>query len=334
MKNAILTALVLTLPLAGNGATIGHQDVAGVASLPQSAMDAIGQQKWLFTHASVGGNMIEGMQALNASNPNRYQLVVDVYGDWDNVSPPPAITVSGTIYDAPRGNPGWEQKFVKFDQAVRNLGWRAPKIGIAMDKLCYIDQDANAAAYIASMTALERDFPGTVFVYTTMPLESGVDADWANILRTDYNNAVRAHCQTNNRVLLDIADIESHNPAGNPVTFSSEGKTYQRMYSAYTTDGGHLNALGQQRVALGWYATAAALIPRLATARTANNTVTLSWPAQTGGWVLERTDTLPSAAVASWPQVSPPYQTNGGMVSVTFTNNPSNDNQFFRLRKP
>ena len=36
----------------------------------------------------------------------------------------------------------------------------------------------------------------------------------------------------------------------------------------------------------------------------------------------------------SWPQVPPPYQTNGGFISVTFPNSPATGNQFFRLHKP
>jgi hypothetical protein len=42
------------------------------------------------------------------------------------VSPPPASTVPGTIYDAPRGNPGWQAKFTMFDEAVRTQGWHDP----------------------------------------------------------------------------------------------------------------------------------------------------------------------------------------------------------------
>jgi hypothetical protein len=64
------------------------------------------------------------------------------------------------------------------------------------------------------------------------------------------------------------------------------------------------------------------------------STITLSWPAPSEGWVLECTNALPSTAVASWPQVLPPYQTNGGTVSVAITNNPATGNQFFRLHKP
>lgn len=329
---ALPAAMFFAAALPAAGVIIGHRDVDGVATLPQATMDAIGRQKWLFTHASVGGNMIEGMQALSASDTNRYRFVVDVYGDWDHVYPPPATTAPGTIYDAPRGNPGWQAKFNMFNQAVRSLGWHDPTIGIAMDKLCYIDQDANPTNYIILMTALEADFPGTVFVYTTMPLESSANS--ANILRAGYNNTIRAHCQAGNRVLFDIADIESHDPSGNEITFTNQGRVCQRMFGGYTTDGGHLNALGEQRVALGWYATAAALTPVLNLVSTETNTLALSWPAQSDGLVLEHTNALPWVTGAVWPTLPPPYQTNAGRISVTFTNNPALGNRFFRLHIP
>jgi hypothetical protein len=67
---------------------------------------------------------------------------------------------------------------------------------------------------------------------------------------------------------------------------------------------------------------------------TTTNTFIVSWPAPAEGWVLERTNALPAVAVASWPAVAQPYQTNAGIISVTFTNNPPTGNQFFRLHKP
>lgn len=62
-------------------------------------------------------------------------------------------------------------------------------------------------------------------------------------------------------------------------------------------------------------------------------TLNVSWPAPAEGWRLESTNALPRAA-AAWPQVPPPYQTNGGTISVTFTNISPGANQFYRLHKP
>lgn len=230
---------------------IGHDEVAQAAALSQATLDIVGQQRWLFTHASVGTNIIEGMNVLHAANPVRYQFGFTTAGDGNLIYASPATTVAGRIYDGVRGNPGWEAKFAMFDDAVRNLGWRYPKIDAAMDKLCYIDDTASVSAYLASMTALETSYPTTTFVYTTMPLQTSQDQ--TNVSASDYNQAVRQHCLGGGRLLLDVADIESHDPAGNPITFTYLSQTYERLYSGYTVDGGHLNATGSGRVALAWY---------------------------------------------------------------------------------
>jgi hypothetical protein len=237
---------------------IDHQDIAGVASLPQAMMDVIGQQKWFFTHASVGGNMIDGMSDLHTANPVRYLLTttsVSYNSTQQRAANPPVPTTPGVIYESDRGNPGWSAKYTIFDNSVRVSGWHDASVGIAMDKLCYIDQDAHAADYLDSMSALEASYPGTVFVYTTMPLTTGSDAD--NVLRNTYNAAVRQYAQDHDKYLFDIADIEAHDPSGVPQTFQSGGQTYQKLFSGYTSDGGHLNTTGRQRVATGWYAMAA-----------------------------------------------------------------------------
>jgi hypothetical protein len=137
-----------------------------------------------------------------------------------------------------------------------------------MDKLCYIDPDADVNVYLSTWTALENDFPTTRFVYMTMPIQSGSNMDWSNVLAMNFNEAVRTHCAGANRVLLDIADIESHDPSGNPITFTCDGQVYQRMWEGYTSDGGHLNSLGARRVALGWYAAGAVIVSGGASAPT------------------------------------------------------------------
>ncbi len=261
MITRALCVVVLALaPAAGLAQVVDHADVDGVATLPQAVMDSIGQQRWLFTHASVGGNMCDGLVELHTQNAARYQLVlgsVDFDDPGQSADPPPAPTTPGTVYECWRGNPGWSAKVAIFDNSVRNAGWHQTAVDVALDKMCYIDQDADAATYLASMDALAADFPTTVMVYATMPLMTGEDAD--NVLRNQYNQAVRDHCLGTGALLFDIADMEAFDPAGNPQTFQYGGETYQKLYAGYTDDGGHLNAAGRQRVALGWYAVAATL---------------------------------------------------------------------------
>lgn len=241
---------------------IDHRNVDGVAALPQATMDAIGLQKWFFAHASVGSNMLSGLSDLHSANPTRYKLQISSVGYNSGemrAANPPSPTVAGRVYECPRGNPGWNDKFTIFVNSVNVSGWHETAVNAAMDKLCYIDQNANAVVYTNTMAALEAAYPTTAFIYTTMPLMTGEDGD--NILRNQYNAAVRAYCSAHGGLLFDIADMEAHDPAGNPITFTSGGQTYQKLYSGYTSDGGHLNTPGRQRIAQGWYAVAAILTP-------------------------------------------------------------------------
>jgi len=261
MRPILVSALlVLAAPDPAGAQVVDHRHLAAVATFPQSVLDAIGSQRWLFTHASVGGNMVEGLDDLHALDAARYRLATAWVGfdaGLNRADAPPATTLPGTVYECQRGNPGWSEKVAIFDNSVRLAGWRLPQVDVVMDKLCYIDPDANANVYAASMTALRAAYATTAFVYTTMPLTTGEDAD--NVLRNQYNQAVRIHCASTGAVLYDLADMEAYDGNGIAQTFSSGGHTWQKLYDGYTDDGGHLNVTGRQRVAIGWYAVAAVL---------------------------------------------------------------------------
>lgn len=259
-KSFVATLLVLAAAGPSGAQVVDHRHLAAVASLPQSVVDEIGSQRWLFTHASVGGNMIEGLADLHALDAQHYPLVTQSVGfdaGLNRAEAPPATTLPGTVYECPRGNPVWSEKVAIFDNSVRLAGWHLPKVNAVMDKFCYIDPDADAASTTASMAALREAYPTTAFVYTTMPLTTGEDAE--NVQRNQYNRAVRLHCASTGAVLYDLADMEAYDPSGVAQTFLSAGQTYQKLYDGYTDDGGHLNVTGRQRVATGWYAVAAVL---------------------------------------------------------------------------
>ncbi|MBN1343642.1 MAG: hypothetical protein JXQ73_13220 [Phycisphaerae bacterium] len=306
-----ITVLLVCAPAMGQ--IIDHDDVDAVSSLPQTTMDAVGQQRWFFSHASVGGNMMSGLADLHTADPNRYQWLRSTvsYNSGElRAYNPPSPTNPGTVYDCNRGNPGWQSKFTIFDNSVRTSGWRTPAVDVSMDKLCYIDQNADPNVCISTMTALESTYPATIFVYATMPLTTSQDS--SNILRSQYNDAVRAHCIANDRLLFDIADMEAHDPNGTEYTFESGGQTYQKLYSAYTDDGGHLNTVGRQRIAQGWYAVGAAIVA-------AQQSCTLTLNVINGAWGSITLDPEPNDANA------PAYPLN---ETVTLTAEPIPDRYF------
>jgi trimeric autotransporter adhesin len=124
--------------------------------------------------------------------------------------------------------------------------------------------------------------------------------------------------------------------------WSPLGSGLDRYPNALAVSGGDLyagcnstNAGGKTSCYIAhWSLSAASVAPNISILLTLTNTLVVSWPAPAEGWVLEGTNALPPVAVASWPQISLPYQTNAGAVSVTVTNAPGTTNQFFRLHKP
>ncbi len=255
VRFAIFFCLMGSAPVFGGGLIIGFTNVQAVNSYSQSLMDQIGQFRFFFSHASVGGNMIDGLNDLNGADPNRFKLVT--VSDNDT---PPTTPVNGRVYEYNRDNPGWQTKMELFTNYVRR-GWRYPKINIAIDKLCFIDPDADVNYYIGLMSGLETNFPETLIVYMTIPLMTSSDSD--NYDRNVYNDYLRGWVTTNGRVLFDVADIEAHDTNGTLYTFSYSGKTCQRLYDGFTTDGGHLDdadGIGRQQVAKGFYALCGALL--------------------------------------------------------------------------
>lgn len=221
-------------------------------SLSQATYDAIGQQTWMFTHASVGSNMMSGMDSLHSQDSNKYQLTTPS-GSTDG--PPSGGVTAGSVYDINRKNPGWSAKYALFKEAVES-GW-GNSADFVMDKLCYIDQNADVAEYLSMMSELEAGAQySATFVYTTMPLKTGDGS--ANDLRNEYNKAVRAYAEANNKLLFDIADLQAHDSEGNEYTYDDgNGNIYQTLYSGWTYDGGHLTNEGREWIAEGWYAMAA-----------------------------------------------------------------------------
>jgi hypothetical protein len=255
-----LSYFFLPLPLAtaavadDKSIRIGYAQCAATPGNSVALSANAAKLKWYFAHASVGANMVDGLNDLGKVDRASYPYTT-VFSD----KTPPQDLLPGTIYEHNRGNPGWKAKFDQFESCVSN-GWHFPKVDIVMNKLCYIDQMTSSKYYLHSMTNLEAAFPETVFVYMTMPLTTATD--WENGLRNAFNDRVREWTQQNGRVLFDLADIETHDPKGQPCTFTRRNKTCQKLCESYSNDGGHLNDTGRQLVARGFYALAAALQER------------------------------------------------------------------------
>jgi hypothetical protein len=206
-------------------------------ALSSSAIEAAKALRMNFSHASVGGNIWNGLDTLTAKN------AAFSHANWSENN---------------RGNPGWQAKVTDFENWVDS---HQNDFDVFQNKFCYIDQDADFATYRDSMADLIATYPEKTFVFWTMPIQTaGAD----NALRSAFNQKVRAYCAEKDVPLFDIADIESHTVSGTAVTESGN----EALDPAQSSDGGHLNELGAARAAAAQWV----LMAKLAGQTVANST--------------------------------------------------------------
>ncbi len=226
---------------------IDHTTV-DVAQISQAGLDGARQLDIFFAHRSVGGNILDGLADWQAQDPLRYTLPITT------ADPSWYAGNNGLLHQLLGVNGEPYSKIEGFDTFVRAGYWQAE---VAMMKFCPSDTLPFGvvpaadiwAAYRQMMTALEQTYPNVTFVWWTMPLATAAD-DRGNNEKEIFNEMARTYCAAQGCVLFDIADIESHDPQGNPVV-SAAG--YEAMWNGYAYDGAHLNEVGRQRVAAAFW---------------------------------------------------------------------------------
>ncbi len=223
----------------GTSIVINHEEAYAKASLIPDAALADGRQlQVVFGHQSVGGNILSGLGDLQSKSSRYAANTVDY----------PDSNPSGCISQFGVGSNGDPQSKIDDFVAKVNSGSMA-SANVAFFKFCYVDFDGgtDAAAvfnaYKSAMENLETAHPGIKFVWWTAPIQT----DYLES-RHQFNELVRSYCTANNKVLFDIAAIESHKPDGTETNASQP-----TLYSGYTSDGGHLNDAGALRVARAWH---------------------------------------------------------------------------------
>lgn len=237
-----------------DGFIANYQSVSLADTIPLSVLDSVRGLDVYFEHASVGSNISAGIDSLATSNASRYAIGRESWGSGsieNNIIS--WYQQNSGFGDNSRGNPGFSEKVDLFDNSIRTAGF-ADELDVASYKMCYIDnniEDSEAAFEYArdSMESLEEDFPDITFIWWTMPICTDGDE-----VRDAYNNLVRQYCSENDKYLIDIADIECHDPQGNRLTDSNG---YELLYSDYTDDGGHLDEDGAELLARAWWVTLA-----------------------------------------------------------------------------
>ena len=69
---------------------------------------------------------------------------------------------------------------------------------------------------------MEARNPGRAFIHHTSNLARGIGTE----VSTSFNNQLRQYARDNNKYLLDVAAILSHDPSGNPCYDNRDGVPY------------------------------------------------------------------------------------------------------------
>jgi hypothetical protein len=220
-----------------------------------SELEVARRTRLFFAHQSVGFDILAGAERVSAGKGQALKVVTL---DQANGQSGPEWVQS------PAGKNG-EPK-TKVDFFVETMKRQpALKADLAFMKFCYIDfePDTDVADLIAyyknAITTLKQARPDVRFAHATVPLKEKPSSVKSRALRLlgrqlpgDAANAKRA--EFNQRLfeafpsdpIFDVALAESTRADGSRETFELQGKTYYSLAPAYSSDGGHLNDLGQR----------------------------------------------------------------------------------------
>ncbi|HYL88821.1 MAG TPA: hypothetical protein VEU32_08650 [Burkholderiales bacterium] len=232
LRSALMAALLASSP------ALHAADPALRADLQRMA-----QERIYFAHQSVGANILQGVKELSA----RAGVPVFVKDE----------------FVPENGDP-----LRKLENFRRSVG-TGSRYDIALVKFCYVDIDADTDVaalfdqYRMVISELRAKNPRTVFVHVTLPLttvQTGPKA-WVkrllgrspygtveNVRRDEYNRLLRG-TYAGREPIFDLARLESTKPDGTVATVTWEGVSAPALSPEYTSDGGHLNALGRARAA-------------------------------------------------------------------------------------
>lgn len=228
---------------------VDHLAVDKFSAIPDDVIVAAARLRLMIRNSSVGENIRFGLECL--------------YGNYADRRPSSCSDTFDHKYNSSnwvfqyRGNPGWIEKVDDFIQETQTqnadydafmftLGYLDGLDGMTYPQIS--DEENFNQKYIQPLENLESSFPQKSFVWWTMSLAQEGQAN-----TTLFNQELRDFAQQNNKILMDLADIESHDLEGNPCLDQSGQPIICKIYTDEKKSG-HLNALARERTAKAfWY---------------------------------------------------------------------------------
>ena len=221
-------------------------------------LQIVANQRIFFGHQSVGDNLLDGLRQL-AKDAQVPLNIVEV----GTVSALPASTL-GHAHVAENTQP--LKKLASFEHA---MGKQPAGLNIALLKFCYVDIHPGTDvtqlfnAYQQTVNRVKTAHPGTRILHVTAPLTT-IQTGWKvtvkswlgktpygvqeNLKREAYNQLLR-QAYGQKEPLFDLARVETQLPNGQTHQFTWKDQVVPALVPAYSDDGEHLNAVGQQHAA-------------------------------------------------------------------------------------
>ncbi|MCG8488300.1 MAG: hypothetical protein MI756_12590 [Chromatiales bacterium] len=226
-------------------------------------LQTVQKARVFFGHQSVGNNIISGLQQL-AQQAELDLNIVDL-GSVETESQP-----TGMVHGAVGENRKPVSKCRDFERIIDQQ--LSDKVDFALFKFCYIDVNRNTdidnlfRVYRFTMERLMENHPQIRFIHSTIPLRCSPGGFGIRLkeiigkLLGKKNNSKLDNFRRNqyNRLLIDtygqsqvvdIAGAESIDSKGHRESFKMQGAVNFALVEEYSSDGGHLNELGQRQVA-------------------------------------------------------------------------------------
>jgi hypothetical protein len=299
-----VAALLAAPPASAQGIIVDHTSIPLFEQIPDEYLIAAANLRMMFVDRSVGVNINDGLTCLgypsdeaapsscrrfnhivpqysspasevNWSRPGGYSRANWAYFGWPGAGGPNAELPCGM-------NPvNWSNKL---DCFIRYVDANPTTFDVYSYQNSFLEVDDQSTMAsptngyfsdrpnqfdIADFEALEARHPGRIFLHHTTSLARAT----GNQVATDFNNQMREYARSNNKFLLDIADIESHDLSGSPCYDNRDGVPYTAgtasenhpddgldipaICQRYTreSDGGHLGNpdVGKIRVAKAFW---------------------------------------------------------------------------------
>ena len=224
-------------------------------TLSDNQIDAISSKRILFGHASVGNNIIQGIEEIIKQKEFNKICVRVLKNKNEKI-------IESCIYHCINGRNGFPKlKCDNFKNLLSsdNLG---NNLDIAFFKFCYVDfeRDSNVEEifkyYVKTVDEIQTKYPHLKIIHVTSPLyahsytlkskiKNIIIGDIANVKRNQYNDLLRKKYE-DNAPIYDLAKIESTKPNGEREYFSYDDNIIFSLTKIFTDDGGHLNKLGRR----------------------------------------------------------------------------------------